>query len=58
MQRTTIKTSSIVLVLSLVATAQESLSEIGAQGIGLFTQNSRGNSVTRSATDTGGVLAS
>ena len=58
MQRTTIKTASIVLVLSFVATAQESSSEIGVQGIGLFTQNSSGNSVTRSATDTGGVLAS
>src|ERR1700683_1364122 len=58
MQRTTIKTASIVLVLSLVATAQESRSEIGMQGIGSFTQNSSGNSVTRSATDTGGVLAS
>jgi hypothetical protein len=58
MQRTTIKTASIVLVLSLVAAAQESRSEIGVQGIGLFTQNSSGNSVTRSATDTGGVLAS
>jgi outer membrane immunogenic protein len=58
MQQTTIKTASIVLVLGLVATAQESRSEIGMQGIGLSTQNSGGNSVTRSATDTGGGLAS
>lgn len=58
MQRTAIKIASVVFSLTLVATAQESRSEIGVQGMGLFTQNSSGNSVTRSATETGGILAS
>ena len=51
MQRTAIKIASVVFFLTLVATAQESRSEIGVQGMGLFTQNSSGNSVTQSATD-------
>jgi len=58
MQRTAIKIASVVFFLTLVATAQESRSEIGVQGMGLVTQNSSGNSVTQSATETGGVLAS
>jgi outer membrane immunogenic protein len=58
MQRTAINIASVVFSLTLVATAQESRSEIGVQGMGLFTQNSSGNSVTQSATETGGVLAS
>ena len=58
MPRTIINIASIVFVLTLVAAAQESRSEIGVQGIGLFTQNSNGYSVARSATETGGILAS
>lgn len=58
MHRTTIKIASIVFVLTLVAAAQESRSEIAVQGMGVFTQLTTGNSVTRSATETGGVLAS
>jgi opacity protein-like surface antigen len=42
----------------LIAAAQERRSEIAVQGMGVFTQHSTGNSVTRSATETGGVLAS
>lgn len=58
MRRATIKIASIVFVLTLAAKAQESRSEIGLQGIGLFTQDASGRDVTRYATKTGGFLVS
>ena len=58
MERTTIKIASIVSMLTLAATAQESRSEIALQGSGLFTQDASGHGITRHTTDTGGLLVS
>lgn len=58
MERTTIKIASIVFMLTLAATAQESRSEIAMQGSGLFTQDASGQGITRHTTDTGGLLVS
>jgi len=45
-----------VLCGSLVASAQESRSEISAQGTGVFTSDVNGNGTAYSATESGGVL--
>src|SRR3984957_16162285 len=56
MRRTAIMLASFVMLLALGAAAQESGSEISVQGTGFFTQDTSGQGVTRTTTDTGGVL--
>jgi opacity protein-like surface antigen len=56
MRRTAIILASSVLVLALGATAQESRSEISVQGTGFFTQDTNGQGVSRTTTNTGGFL--
>jgi len=58
MRRTNINIASLVFIMTLAAAAQESRSEIGLQGSGLFTQDATGQDVTRHATDTGGFSVS
>ena len=57
MKRTTIFLGSIVLMVTLAATAQENRSEISVQGTGFFTRDTTGNGTAYSTTETGGVLA-
>ena len=54
MRQTAIMLASFVMLLALTATGQESRSEISVQGTGLFTQDTSGQGVSRSTTDTGG----
>src|SRR3984885_7106473 len=56
MRRTAIILASFVLVLALGATAQESRSEVTVQGTGFFTQDTNGQGVSRTTTNTGGFL--
>jgi opacity protein-like surface antigen len=56
MRRTALFLGSMVFLVTLVANAQESRSEISLQGTGFFTLNSSGNGTTYSTTDTGGLL--
>ena len=56
MRRTTIVLGSILFLLTLAATAQESRSEISLQGTGFFTKGSSGSGTSYSATETGGFL--
>jgi len=56
MRKTAIMLASFVMLLSLGATAQESRSEISVQGTGFFTQDASGQGVSRTATNTGGLL--
>ena len=46
----------ILLHLSLSATAQENRSEISVQGTGFFTQDTNGQGISRTTTETGGFL--
>jgi opacity protein-like surface antigen len=48
--------AGFVFLLALGATAQESRSEISLQGTGFFTQDSNGQGVSRTSTNTGGLL--
>jgi outer membrane immunogenic protein len=57
MRRTTIILGSILFLLTLAATAQESRSEISLQGTGFFTKSSSGNGTAYSTTETGGFLS-
>jgi opacity protein-like surface antigen len=45
-----------VMLFAFGATAQESRSEISVQGTGFFTQDTSGQGVSRTTTDTGGFL--
>jgi opacity protein-like surface antigen len=54
MRQTAIMLASFVMLLALTATGQESRSEVSVQGTGLFTQDTSGQGVSRSTTDTGG----
>jgi outer membrane autotransporter protein len=56
MRRAGIFLGSIILLLTLAATAQENRSEISLQGTGFFTQGTSGNGSAYSATQTGGFL--
>ena len=56
MQRTAIIFAGYVMLLALGATAQENRSEISVQGTGFFTQDTNGQGVSRTTTDTGGFL--
>jgi opacity protein-like surface antigen len=48
--------ASFVTLLTLGATAQESRSEISLQGTGFFTQDTDGQGISRTTTDTGGFV--
>jgi opacity protein-like surface antigen len=48
--------ASFVMLLALSATGQEGRSEISVQGTGFFTQDTSGQGVSRTTTDTGGFL--
>jgi len=56
MRRTAIMLGGFVILLTLGVMAQESRSEISVQGTGFFTKDSNGQGVSRTSTDTGGVL--
>jgi opacity protein-like surface antigen len=56
MQRTAIMLAGFVILLTLGATAQESRSEVSLQGTGFFTQDTNGQGVSRTTTNTGGFL--
>jgi opacity protein-like surface antigen len=56
MRRTVIMLASFVTLLALGATAQESRSEISVQGTGFFAQDTSGQGVSRTTTNTGGFL--
>lgn len=56
MRRTAIMLAAFLGLLALGATAQESRSEISVQGTGFFTNDSSGQGITRTSTDTGGFL--
>lgn len=55
MRRTAIMLASFV-ILTLAAAAQESRSEISVQGTGFFTQDTSGQGISRTTTNTGGFL--
>ena len=48
--------ASVAIVLGISAAAQESRSEIGLQGTGLFTKGTNGQGTMQRGTDTGGFL--
>ncbi len=56
MRRTAIMLAGFVILLTLGATAQESRSEISLQGTGFFTNDTNGQGISRSTTNTGGLL--
>lgn len=56
MRRTAIMLAGFVILLTLGATAQETRSEISLQGTGFFTQDSNGQGVSRTTSDTGGFM--
>lgn len=56
MRRTALIIAAFVLVSTLVASAQESRSEISLQGTGFFTKNTTGLGTTQRSTNTGGFL--
>jgi opacity protein-like surface antigen len=56
MRRTAIMLASLIVLSSLGATAQENRSEISVQGTGFFTQDTNGQGISRTTTETGGFL--
>jgi opacity protein-like surface antigen len=56
MRRTAIMLVGFVILLTLGARAQENRSEISVQGTGFFTQDASGQGVSRTTTNTGGLL--
>jgi opacity protein-like surface antigen len=56
MRRTAIMLAGFVIALTFGATAQENRSEISLQGTGFFTQDSNGQGVSRTTSDTGGFM--
>ena len=56
MRRTAIMFAAFIILLTLGATAQENRSEISVQGTGFFTQDSNGQGISRTTTETGGFL--
>ena len=56
MRRIAIMLASFVLLVALGATAQENRSEISVQATGFFTQDTNGQGVSRTTTNTGGFL--
>src|SRR3974390_1205194 len=56
MRRIAILLWSVVLLLTVAASAQESRSEISVQGAGFFTKDASGNGSSYAATESGGIL--
>src|SRR5438445_9936392 len=57
MRRTAIMLAGFVVLLTLGATAQEEThSEISLQGTGFFTQDGKGQGISRTTSDTGGFM--
>jgi opacity protein-like surface antigen len=56
MRRTAIILAGFIILLTLGATAQENRSEISVQGTGFFTQDTNGQGISRTTTETGGFL--
>ena len=56
MQRTALTIVSMVFLLTLAATAQETRSEISLQGTGFFTKDTTGQGSTQRSTNAGGFL--
>ncbi len=56
MRRTAIIFAAFIVLLTLGAPAQELKSEISIQGTGFFTNDSSGQGINRTTTNTGGVL--
>ena len=56
MRRTAILLASFFIFVTFTASAQESRSEISLQGTGFFTKDSNGQGISRSTTNTGGLL--
>ena len=56
MRQTAMMLAGFIILLTLGATAQENRSEISVQGTGFFTQDTSGQGVSRTTTDTGGFL--
>jgi opacity protein-like surface antigen len=56
MRRTAITLAGFIILLSISATAQENRSEISVQGTGFFTQDTNGQGISRTTTETGGFL--
>jgi opacity protein-like surface antigen len=56
MRRTALIIAAFALLSTLVATAQESRSEISLQGTGFFTKDTTGQGTTQRSTNTGGFL--
>jgi opacity protein-like surface antigen len=56
MKKLVLAAVSSVLLLSITALSQEVKDEISVQGTGFFTKDTNGNGISRSATNTGGVL--
>jgi hypothetical protein len=48
--------AGFIIFLTLGATAQENRSEISVQGTGFFTQDTNGQGISRTTTETGGFL--
>jgi hypothetical protein len=56
MKRLVVTVFAAVLLLSIATFAQEVRNEISVQGTGFFTKDSTGNGISRTTTNTGGVL--
>lgn len=56
MRKGTVITIAFIVLLAIAARAQESRSEVSAQGTGFFTKDSSGQGVSRTATNTGGFM--
>src|SRR5277367_2587879 len=56
MRQTATTLVGFVMLLALTATGQEGRSEISVQGTGFFTQDTSGQGVSRTTTNTGGFL--
>src|SRR5260370_39836539 len=54
MRRTAIMLAGFAILLTLGAAAQEGRSEISLQGTGFFTQDTSGQGISRTTSDTGG----
>jgi opacity protein-like surface antigen len=56
MRRTAIMLAGFVALMTVGATAQESRSEVSLQGTGFFTSDSNGRGISRTTSDTGGLM--
>jgi opacity protein-like surface antigen len=56
MRKTAIFIAGFVILVTLGATAQENRSEISLQGTGFFTKDTNGQGISRTTTNTGGLL--